>query len=65
MQLQPENTNDENVHKLPDYVNESNSVLPGKALSESALISMIEDGRKTGTITMETAHDIIRKNFHS
>jgi len=77
MLLQLENTTEANVQKLLDYArqlnlsltlidqDESNFALPGKPLPESALKSMIEAGRKTGTITMENAHDIIRKNFHA
>ena len=77
MLLQLENTSDSNLNKLLEYAkqlnlklklvdqNEHNAALPGKPLSESALKAMIETGRKTGAITMETAHDIIRKNFHA
>jgi hypothetical protein len=70
-----ENTSSANIKKLMDYarqldlhlslVDESNTSLPGKPLSEAALRSMIESGRKTGVVKMETAHNTIRKNFHA
>ena len=77
MLLQLENTDFTNVKKLMDYArqlnlrlsllddNESNTALPGKPLSEAALKALIESGRKSGTISMETAHNIIRKNFNA
>ena len=77
MLLQLENTSDANVKKLLDYArelnlhlrlveqDESKTALPGKPLSESALQSMIESSRKSGTISMEDAHNTIRKNFNA
>ena len=77
MLLQLENTDASNLKKLMDYArqlnlrlslvdeNENNVALPGKPLSDAALRSLIESGRKTGTISMESAHNIIRKNFHA
>jgi hypothetical protein len=77
MLLQLENTTEANLQKLLDYAkqlnlhlkpvnwDEGNSALPGKPLSESVLESMIESGRKSGVVSMENAHDLIRKNFHA
>jgi hypothetical protein len=45
--------------------NESNTALPGKPLSKDALKAMIDASRKSGLITMQAAHDIIRKNFNA
>lgn len=77
MLLQLENTDASNLKKLMDYArqlnlhlslvdeNENNVVLPGKPLSDTALRSLIESGRKTGTVSMESAHNILRKDFHA
>ena len=77
MLLQLENTDFANIKKLMDYArqlnlrlsllddNEGNTALPGKPLSEAALKTLIESSRKTGTISMESAHNIIRKNFNA
>jgi hypothetical protein len=77
MLLQLENTSYANLKKLLEFAQElnlnlrlvdedtSNIALPGKPLSESALKSIIENSRKSGTITMKAAHDTIRKNFHA
>ena len=75
MLLLLENTSSSNLNKLMEYarqlnlrlslIDESNTSLPGKPLSDDALRSMIEQGRKTGTIAMESAHTIIRKNFNA
>jgi hypothetical protein len=77
MLLQLENTDSSNLKKLMDYArqlnlrlslvdeNENNVALPGKPLSDTALRSLIESGRKTGVISMESAHNIIRKNLHA
>jgi len=75
MLLQLENTSYANLKKLLEYASqlnlklrlidqeESNTALPGKPLSKAALRDMIENSRKSGTITMEDAHQTIRKNF--
>lgn len=77
MLLVLENTNDINLKKLIEYArqlnlhlspvddSESSTALPGKPLSPALLKSMIEQGRKTGAISMEAAHSSIRKNFHA
>jgi hypothetical protein len=77
MLLQLENTSYANVKKLLEYArelnlnlrlvdqDESNPTLPGKPLSETALKALIENSRKSGSITMDVAHNIIRKNFHA
>lgn len=75
MLLQLENTSYANLKKLLEYASqlnlklrlidqdESNTALPGKPLSEAALRAMIETSRKSGAITMESAHQTIRKHF--
>ncbi len=77
MLLQLENTNAANVMKLIDYANQlhlhlsiidenyNNTALPGKPLSALQLKTMIESSRKSGTISMNAAHQIIRKNFNA
>ena len=74
MLLQLENTNNENLKKLLDYagslhlnlkvLTHDNVALPGKPLTSIELKSLIENSRKSGAISMESAHDIIRKNFN-
>jgi hypothetical protein len=76
MLLQLEETSQDKLKKLLEYAsqlnlrlsliddNEVSPALPGKPLSASALQSMIEAGRKTGTISMDMAHALIRKNFN-
>jgi hypothetical protein len=76
MLLQLENTSSANLKKLLEYARQLNlnlrlidqetnkAALPGKPLSEAALRTMIENGRKTGIISMEKAHRTIRDNFH-
>jgi len=77
MLLQLENTDNANLQKLMDYArqlnlrlsliddNSNNLALPGKPLSGAALKTLIESSRKSGIITMESAHDIIRKKFNA
>lgn len=74
MLLQLENTNKENVMKLIDFANKlnlnlslvddsaSNISLPGKPLNDIQLKNMIEASRQSGTISMQDAHQLIRKN---
>lgn len=42
---------------------EDNLFLPGKPLSPELLTQMIEKSRKSGMISMQQAHRIIRENF--
>lgn len=76
MLLLLENTSNANITKLLEYArqldlrltlldDESNTTLPGKPISPSVLKSMIEQGRKMGTISLETAHNAIRKNLNA
>ena len=77
MLLQIEETNRENILKLIDYANQHNlrlsivdeskldTTLPGKPLTSDELNELIEHSRKSGTVTMKSAHQIIRKNFNA
>ena len=72
MLLQLENTNKENIGKLNAFAKEnemditlldenSNVIhLPGNALTRKELIAIIEKSRKSGTISMEDGHTLIR-----
>ena len=74
MLLQLENTNRENINELLDFAkqnhlkllviddNENNYFLPGKPLTAAELSQLIENGRKSGNISMENAHKIIRNS---
>ena len=75
MLLQLENANKENINKLLDYAkqnhlklfviddNENDYSLPGKPLSTTELSQLIERSRKSGSISFENAHSIIRDAF--
>lgn len=77
MLLQLENTSKDKLNALLEYAQQlnlhlrvieqdDNSVaLPGKPLSAEALKSLIESSRNSGTITMKTAHDLIRSKFNA
>jgi uncharacterized protein YhfF len=76
MLLLLENTDSGNIKKLMDYARQLNlrlslvddtdsPALPGKPLSAEKLKAMIENGRKTGTISMVAAHQMLRKNFNA
>lgn len=76
MLLQLENTSTDKLKALLEYanklnldlrvINEDNNIaLPGKPLSADALRSLIESGKNSGRIKMETAHDLIRKKFNA
>jgi hypothetical protein len=76
MLLQLENTNAENINKLLAFANQhhlklsivdeeaADYHLPGKPLSPQQLSQLIEKSRKSGTISMEDSHNIIRKNYN-
>ncbi len=76
MLLQLENTNKENIIKLLDFEkqnhlklsmiddNENNYFLPGKPLNATELSQLIENSRKSGSISMKNAHTEIRNNFN-
>jgi hypothetical protein len=75
MLLQLENTNTENINKLLNFAKqnklklsviddtENNYFLPGKPLSTAELSHLIENSRKSGSISMEDAHAVIRQSF--
>ena len=75
MLLQLQDTNAANLMKLIDFAhqlnlelkvvddNEKNVALPGKPLSAKQLEAMIESSRQSETINLQSAHQIIRKNF--
>jgi len=44
---------------------EENLFLPGKSLSPTQLSAMIEKSRKSGMISMENAHEIIRNSYNA
>jgi hypothetical protein len=76
MLLQLEDANDGSLKKLLDYASklklrlrviaaDKNSLfLPGKALSDNELKAIIESSRKSGVISMKTAHKAIRDSFN-
>ena len=75
MLLQLENTNKENINKLLNFAKqnqlklslvddtENNYFLPGKPLNAAELTHLVENSRKSGSISMEDAHTAIRKSF--
>ncbi|MEP6584920.1 MAG: hypothetical protein ABJA90_11675 [Ginsengibacter sp.] len=77
MLLQLENTNKKDIDKLLDFAkqnhlelslvdeNEDDYFLPGKPLSDRELIKLIENSRKSGTISMKDAHTAIRNSFNA
>ncbi len=77
MLLQLENTNQENINKLLAFAeqnhlklslidnNDTNNALPGQPLSPQQLKELIDKGRKSGVISMQNAHQIIRNSFHA
>lgn len=72
MLLQLENTNKEDINKLLNFAkenhlalsviddNKNNYFLPGKPLNDAELSQLIENSRKSGSITMQHAHTTIR-----
>jgi len=77
MLLQLENIDASGVDKLLAFArqnhlklsviddNESNYVLPGKPLTPEQLTSLITESRKSGTISMQNAHEIIRTKYNA
>jgi len=77
MLLQLENTNKKDINKLLNFAkqnqlelsvvddNEDNYFLPGKPLGEAELTQLIENSRKSGSISLEDAHTAIRNNFNA
>ncbi len=76
MLLELENTSAENMHKLLAFAQQNNLHLtvvddtgdnyhlPGKPLSSRQLDELIASSRKSGIISMQEAHEIIRNNIH-
>ena len=77
MLLQLENTNKEDINKLLNFAkqnhlelsliddNKNDYFLPGKPLSDAELSQLIENSRKSGSISMEDAHLKIRNSFNA
>lgn len=77
MLLQLENTNQENINMLLAFARQNHLQLtlvdeapndyymPGKPLDSLQLTSLIESSRKSGMITLEKSHEIIRKNYNA
>ncbi|MBK7885687.1 MAG: hypothetical protein IPJ81_19290 [Chitinophagaceae bacterium] len=76
MLLQLENTNQENINRLLAFAkqhhldlslidDENNYLLPGKPLTPKQLTQIIESSRKSGMISMDNAHQIIRNKYNA
>jgi hypothetical protein len=77
MLLQLENTNQENVNKLLAFARQNHLQLtlvddvavgyslPGKPLTSQQLYQLIDSSRKSGIISMEDSHQLIRKNYNA
>ena len=77
MLLQLENTNQENVNKLLAFARQNHLQLtlvddvavdyslPGKPLTSQQLTQLIENSRKSGMISLEDSHQLIRKNYNA
>lgn len=77
MLLQLENTNEENVKKLLAFARNNHlelSVvddksadhsLPGKPLTPQELTQLIERSRKSGMMSLNDAHLVVRNNYHA
>jgi hypothetical protein len=75
MLLQLDETNREGLNSLLTFAKENNlklslvdesehnNHLPGKPLTPKQLKQLIEDSRKSGIISMRTAHKIISDNY--
>jgi hypothetical protein len=77
MLFELEKTTKENINKLLEFGRqnhlklsplddvEQNFYLPVKALTSDELSKLIEKGRKSGRISMEDAHSVIRNHFNA
>lgn len=72
MLLQLQDANQENINKLLQFAkqnqlelslvdSETNNLLPGKALTPFQLNQIIENSRNSGIISMNDAHELIRR----
>ena len=75
MLFQLENTDKEDVNKLLAFANQNHLKLslvddnveyhlPGKPLTDQQISQLIDSSRKSGTISMEDAHQTIRSNYN-
>jgi hypothetical protein len=51
-----------NLKKIDDM---NDTYLPGKPLKNEELLNLIEKSRESGMMTLETAHNSIRKSFNA
>ncbi|HTN05931.1 hypothetical protein [Agriterribacter sp.] len=77
MLLQSDETNRETLNRLLSFAKENNLNLsladksehnyhlPGKPLTPEPLRQVIEDSRKSGIVSMKTAHKIISDNYNA
>lgn len=77
MLLQLENTNPENLNKLLTFARQNHLeltlvddaatgyYLPGKPLDPQQLTQLIESSRKSGMISLQNAHHLIRNNYNA
>ncbi|MEO6329244.1 MAG: hypothetical protein ABIO55_09940 [Ginsengibacter sp.] len=75
MLLQLENAHRGDIDKLLAFAKQNhlklsllddseNYQLPGKPLTEQQITQLIEDSRKSGIISMQRAHKVIRNNYN-
>ena len=75
MLLQLDNTREEDVNKLLAFAQQNHLKLslvddnveyhlPGKPLTDPQISQLIDSSRKSGTISMEDAHQTIRSNYN-
>ena len=77
MLFQLNDTSKDNINKLLDFAKQNqmplsliddtdnNLFLPGKALTPDELTKMIEKSRKSGMISMQDGHQIIRETYNA
>lgn len=77
MLLELENSSQENVNKLLAFARQNHLqltlvddmttdyYLPGKPLTSQELTQLIEKSRKSGMISLEEGHQVIRKNYNA
>jgi hypothetical protein len=76
MLLQLENSQQDDVNKLLAFAKQNHLnlslvddsdeyYLPGKPLDENVIFELIESSRKSGTISTQEAHCLIRKNYNA
>lgn len=76
MLLQLENSQQDDVNKLLAFAKQNHLklsivddsdeyYLPGKPLNDNEIAELIESSRNSGTISMQDAHGLIRKNYNA